>query len=121
MRIPHLLAAALAVVLPSSALAHCDSMDGPVVHDAQRALSEANVTPVLKWVPQQDEDLIRSAFQMTLAVRAESEAAMEIADRYFNETLIRLHRASEGEGAVSRMRTALRLAHPSPTPASFRP
>lgn len=99
MRIPHLFAvAAFAVVLPSPALAHCDSMDGPVVHDAQLALSEANVTPVLKWVPQEDEDQIRSAFQMTLAVRGESGAAMEVADRYFYETLIRLHRASEGEG-----------------------
>ena len=99
MRIPHLFAvAAFAVVLPSPALAHCDSMDGPVVHDAQRALSEANVTPVLKWVPREAEDQIRSAFQMTLAVRRESEVAMEVADRYFYETLIRLHRASEGEG-----------------------
>jgi hypothetical protein len=73
-------------------------MDGPVVHDAQRALSEANVTPVLKWVGQEDEDQIRSTFQMVLAVRGESDAAREIADRYFYETLIRVHRASEGEG-----------------------
>ena len=99
----HLLAVAaslgaLAVVIPTPALAHCDSMDGPVVHDAQRALSEANLTPVLKWVTQEDEDEIRSAFQMTLAVRGESDAAMQVADRYFYETVIRVHRASEGEG-----------------------
>jgi hypothetical protein len=80
------------------ALAHCDSMDGPVVHDAQQAIAQENVAPVLKWVAAEDENEIRSAFEMTLAVRAESDAAMEVADRYFYETLVRVHRASEGEG-----------------------
>lgn len=88
----------LAGALSSPALAHCDSMDGPVVHDAQRAITEKNVTPVLKWVTVADEEQIRSAFEMTLAVRGESDAAMKVADRYFYETLIRVHRASEGEG-----------------------
>lgn len=80
------------------ALAHCDSMDGPVVAAAQRAIAEEDVTPVLKWVTEQDEDDIRSAFEMTLAVREESDTARDVADRYFFETLIRVHRASEGEG-----------------------
>ncbi len=84
--------------LSGPALAHCDSVDGPVVHDAQRAIDEENVTPVLKWVTPEDEDQIRSVFEKTLAVRAESDAAMEVADRYFYETLVRVHRASEGEG-----------------------
>ena len=48
--------------LPGTALAHCDSMDGPVVEDAQRALGERDVTPVLKWVTGNDEAEIRSAF-----------------------------------------------------------
>lgn len=80
------------------AMAHCDSMDGPVVAAAQRAIAEENVTPVLKWVTEEDEDNIRSAFEMTLAVREESDTARQVADRYFFETLIRIHRASEGEG-----------------------
>lgn len=82
----------------SPAFAHCDSMDGPVVHDAQRALEAQDVTPVLKWVHAEDEDDIRSAFDMTLAVRGESDAARAVAERYFFETLARVHRASEGEG-----------------------
>jgi hypothetical protein len=73
-------------------------MDGPVVKDAQRALADRNVYPVLKWVRQEDEEPIRKAFEMTLAVRGQSEAAKSIADRYFFETLVRVHRASEGEG-----------------------
>lgn len=88
----------LTAALASPALAHCDSMDGPVVKDAQRAIAEQNVTPVLKWVTAADEQEIRAAFQMTLAVRGESAAATALADRYFYETLVRVHRASEGEG-----------------------
>jgi hypothetical protein len=80
------------------AMAHCDSMDGPVVRDAQRALTEKKVTPVLKWIREEDEEAVRKAFDMTLAVRGESERAKSLADRYFFETLIRIHRASEGEG-----------------------
>ena len=34
---------------------------------------------------------------MTLAVRSESEAAKTVADAYFFETLVRIHRATEGE------------------------
>jgi hypothetical protein len=88
----------LAALLSGPARAHCDSMDGPVVKDAQRALSDKNVGPVLKWVREEDEESIRKAFEMALAVRAESEAAKIVADRYFFETLVRIHRASEGEG-----------------------
>lgn len=86
-------------LLPSNAvLAHCDSVDGPVVKDAQRALAEKNLTPVLKWVRAEDEAAIRTAFEATLQVRGESDTAKDLADRYFFETLVRFHRAGEGEG-----------------------
>lgn len=89
---------ALAFLLAGPAMAHCDSMDGPVVKDAQRAIVDENLEPVLKWVRAEDEEEIRNAFEMTLAVRNESETARTVADRYFFETLVRVHRASEGEG-----------------------
>lgn len=93
-----LLSTLMLAMLPiASAMAHCDSMDGPVVQDAQKALAGKNVMPVLKWVPAKDEEAVRKAFEMTLAVRGESAAAKELSERYFFETLIRLHRASEGE------------------------
>lgn len=88
----------VAALLSGPAQAHCDSMDGPGVKDAQRALSSKTVTPVLKWVRAEDEEQIRKDFALALAVRGESEAAKAVADRYFFETLIRIHRASEGEG-----------------------
>ena len=88
----------LGLLLSSPVTAHCDSMDGPVVKDAQSALADRNVYPILKWVRVEDEESIREAFDMTLAVRGQSEAARSIADHYFFETLVRIHRASEGEG-----------------------
>jgi hypothetical protein len=81
---------------PARALAHCDGLDGPVVKAAQRALETRNPALVLIWVQEQDEPEIRSAFEQTLAVRALSSQARELADRFFFETLVRVHRAGEG-------------------------
>lgn len=91
-------AIAFAVMLSGPVMAHCDSMDGPVVKDAQRALDEKKLDPVLKWVRAEDEEDIRRAFDMTVAIRQDSETARNLADRYFFETLVRIHRAGEGEG-----------------------
>lgn len=88
----------LTVAVSGPAMAHCDSMDGPVVKDAQEALARTDVTPVLKWVRGEDEDTIREAFRLASEVRGESETAQIVADRYFFDTLVRIHRASEGEG-----------------------
>jgi|SRR5690625_175229 len=93
-----LLAGALAFAIAGPAMAHCDSLDGPVIADAQTALAESDVTPVLKWIPAADEAEVRSAFDMALAVRGESDTARTVADNYFFETLVRVHRASEGAG-----------------------
>lgn len=92
------LAGALAFALAGPAMAHCDSLDGPVIADAQTALAQRDVTPVLKWIPAADEAEVRSAFDMALAVRGESANAKTVADNYFYETLVRVHRASEGAG-----------------------
>ena len=86
----------LTLLLGSLAWAHCDQMDGPVVIDAQAALEEGEVTRVLKWIPAEDEREIREAFEKTLVVREQSPEARELADRFFFETLVRVHRASEG-------------------------
>jgi hypothetical protein len=79
-----------------SVSAHCDTMGGPVVMTAQAALEKGAVTPVLKWVKPEQEAEIREAFQKTLAVRAMGAQAKELADMYFFETLVRIHRAGEG-------------------------
>ncbi len=89
------LASALSV-LPARAHAHCDTISGPVITDARSALEQRDVTPVLKWIRPADEAEIRSLFQKTLIVRGQGEAARDLADHYFFETLVRVHRAGEG-------------------------
>jgi Family of unknown function (DUF6448) len=79
------------------ARAHCDTMDGPVVKAAQKSLATKNVNLVLIWVQKKDETEIRQRFLQTLDVRRLSHQARELADNYFFETVVRLHRAGEGE------------------------
>lgn len=89
-------ALALVVGIPSRAAAHCDTLDGPVVMAARLALERGDVQPVLKWVKADAEPELRAAFEKVLAVRRASPEARELADRYFFEALVRLHRAGEG-------------------------
>ena len=86
----------LAFFAPGSVLAHCDSLDGPVVKAAQRALETRNLSEVLIWVQADDEPEIRVAFEQALVVRALSSQGKDLADRYFFETVVRVHRAGEG-------------------------
>lgn len=86
----------LCTALSKKASAHCDTLDGPVMQTARIALEKGDITPLLKWVRKKDENEIRVAFQKTLAVRTKGAEAKELADMYFFETLVRIHRAGEG-------------------------
>lgn len=88
--------AALALTWSLPVAAHCDTLDGPVVAAARRALESGNVNLVLVWVQKGDEAEIRNHFQQTVAVRKINTQARDLADMYFFETLVRLHRAGEG-------------------------
>src|SRR4030065_373974 len=81
---------------PNIAGAHCDTLAGPVVVTAKAALEKGDVTPILKWVKKGNEGEIKEAFKKTLAVRKQGKEAQELADMYFFETLVRIHRAGEG-------------------------
>lgn len=84
------------LVLSRQAAAHCDTTKGPVVTAARAALDAGQINLVLHWVRSDDEPAIRSAFDQTMKVRALGPAAKDLADRYFFETLVRIHRAGEG-------------------------
>ena len=94
MTIAFVLVAPLAV--SGGASAHCDGLDGPVVKAARQAFDTGNVNLVLIWVQKNDEADIKSAFQKALSIRKLSPAAREMADNYFFETLVRVHRQGEG-------------------------
>ena len=107
----------IAVIIASSprALAHCDGLDGPVVQSAQEALETGNVNLVLIWV-QKSPMKRRSSGPLTTLTRFEAwRGSRELADRYFFETLVRIHRA--GEGAVV---TGLKPAGRDLGPGRFR-
>jgi hypothetical protein len=79
------------------AAAHCDSLDGPIIPEARLALEAGDATAVLKWVSRDSEAEIRAAFARALSLRSRGEDVREMADQYFLETLIRIHRQGEGE------------------------
>lgn len=91
-----MVAAALLGLLTGNAIAHCDTMSGPIIPEAQAALEKGDVTPILKWVKKDNEAEMKTAFEMAVAVRSINPEAKTLADQYFLETLIRLHRAGEG-------------------------
>lgn len=90
------IALAFLALMPARALAHCDGLDGPVVKAAQRTLETRNPAFALIWVQEKDEREIQTVFEQTLAVRELSPQAKDLADRFFFETLVRVHRAGEG-------------------------
>jgi len=85
--------AALVLATHQAASAHCDTLDGPVIQDARKAIAARDITPVLKWVKPKDEKAVRAAFTKVLAGKAKSPEAAEHA---FFATLVKIHRAGEG-------------------------
>jgi Family of unknown function (DUF6448) len=75
---------------------HCDSLDGPVVSAARRALDASDVEWILPYVHADGEAEVRAAFDRAVKVRALGAEAQEVADRWFFETVVRVHRAGEG-------------------------
>ncbi|GHE49407.1 DUF6448 family protein [Streptomyces capitiformicae] len=75
---------------------HCDSLDGPVVTAARKALEGRDVDQILPYVPEAGEPEVREAFGLTAKARTLGHEAQEVADRWFFETVVRVHRAGEG-------------------------
>lgn len=91
-----ILALVLVAFLGANLCAHCDTASGPIIPEAMTALEKGEMTPILKWIKKENEEEIKTAFAKTIAVRSMGPEAKELADRYFIETLVRLHRAGEG-------------------------
>jgi len=75
---------------------HCDNMEGPVVKAAELALEMENINYVLPFVKEEFEHELKDAFAKTMEVRELSGEAAELADYWFFETAVRLHRLGEG-------------------------
>lgn len=89
-------ATALALItIPLVAWPHCDAIDGPVAAAAAKALDTGNVNLALPYAPAEAEPEISGAFEQAVAVRTKGPEAKALADRYFMETVVRLHRQGE--------------------------
>jgi hypothetical protein len=86
----------VALFKPVRASAHCDTMDGPTAQDGLEALQTGNLALALKWIGPSGEDELREVFDLARAARDLGPAAREVADRWFIENLVRIHRAGEG-------------------------
>ena len=75
---------------------HCDSLDGPVVAAARQALDAGDVHLILPFVHLEGAEEVRDAFDKTMKARAMGAEARDVADRWFFETAVRVHRAGEG-------------------------
>ena len=53
-------------------LAHCDSMEGPVVKASQKALETGNINYVIVWVRAEDEQEIKVMFDKVSSQNIES-------------------------------------------------
>jgi hypothetical protein len=93
----HVLFLVVLVAGAPSLAAHCDWVNGPLVIAAKASLDQGDPTPLLRWVPAAMEGEIREAFTRAIAARAAGPSARGVADQWFLETLVRLHRESEGE------------------------
>jgi hypothetical protein len=71
-------------------------MSGPVVTAAEAALAAGDVELVLPYVPAAGEDEVRRAFTRVLPMRALGPAATGVAEQWFYETVVRIHRSGEG-------------------------
>lgn len=80
--------------LPVSA--HCDSYDGPTIKDAIKALETNNVNLVLKWITPEQEKEIIPLFNKTYSLKSGDKEVYAIVEKHFFETLVRLHRETEG-------------------------
>lgn len=76
--------------------AHCDSYDGPVIKDALKALDSNKVELVLKWIDSSQEKEVIALFNKTYKLKKGDKEVYTIVEKHFLETLVRLHRETEG-------------------------
>lgn len=90
------LGAGLLMLFPRKAYAHCDTMDGPAVKDGEKALETGNINYAYKWIFEEYEEELKEIFEKAIKARKLGAEAKEVADRWFLENFVRIHRAGEG-------------------------
>lgn len=76
--------------------AHCDRVNGPVAVAAKQALETGDISKALIWVGEQQAEELKTKFKQSLEVYKSGAESIKLAERYFMETTVRLHREAEG-------------------------
>jgi len=97
------------LILPQATQAHCDTVNGPVAVAAREALAIENVDKVLIWVTAEQEGELEATYRQAMKVYRQGGDSKELAERYFMENAVRLHRLAEGMSY-----TGLKPAQPHP-------
>ena len=64
---------------------------------SREALDSGDINRILIWIPKEGEPEVRDIFEKVVAVRKlKNPEAGALAERYFFETVVRVHRAAEG-------------------------
>lgn len=87
---------ALLILSTNVTFAHCDTMDGPLIKDARLAIGQNNVNYVLKWVGPENEAEVTGVYNLMMKIRELGPEAKDISEKYFFETVVRIHRSGEG-------------------------
>ncbi len=90
------IAVTIIAMMPLTANAHCDTMDGPTVADGRKAMESNNINYVLKWVQPEYDEEVTLIFNQSMKIKDLSSEAKEVAEQYFFGNLVRIHRAGEG-------------------------
>lgn len=88
----------LSFISPQKVSAHCDTLDGPVVNAARKAMETDNVNYILIWVKPENEDEIRKALRKARdkKKKAKNKEEKDRAEMELFEILVRIHRKGEG-------------------------
>ncbi len=76
--------------------AHCDRENGPVAVSAKDALRTGDFDKIVIWVGEDQEEELREKFQQSVEVFQHGGKSAQLAEKYFMESAVRLHRAAEG-------------------------
>lgn len=85
-------------ISPPQVSAHCDTLDGPVVNAARRAMETDNVNYMLIWVKPENEDEIKKALKRARDKKGKAKTKKEKskAEMELFEILVKVHREGEG-------------------------
>src|SRR5699024_4466275 len=76
---------------------HRYSYNGSVIQDALKAMDKEDVTLKMNCIEEEYEAEIKSLFDKTIGLKKGDAEIYGVVEKYFLETLVRVHREGEGE------------------------